>query len=69
LNAAEDFKMETRTKKITEEELNEIGWPDHYLRDNGTFPALSLFGSWLRRNDPIAFEVYHNDKKREEGTF
>jgi len=41
------------TRKEFEEWLNEIGHPDH-----------KNWGTWLRRNDPIAFNVGFNDYRR-----
>ncbi len=52
-------------KKQYEEYLNEIGTPDHDLKSNGgRIPDHCKYGTWLRKNDPIAFEVGFNDWKR-----
>jgi len=53
--------MKECTRKEAEENLNEIGCPDHDLRClGGRVPdrMSEKYGTWLRRNDPIAFEVY-----------
>jgi len=48
--------------------LNEIGCPDHDLKSNGgRVPDVSKYGTWLRRNDPIAFEVGFSEFVQEEG--
>lgn len=49
------------TKEMFVEWLNEIGCPedDHPEIRNNTY------GKWLRKNDPIAFEVGYNDWVRE----
>lgn len=45
-------------KKDYEELLNEIGIPEDDKKSNGgRIPDNSKYGSWIRRNDPIAFEV------------
>ena len=50
------------TKRDYEEWLNELGAPEHDLKSNGgRVPDNSKYGSWLRRNDPIAFQVGFNE--------
>lgn len=50
------------TKKEYEEYLNEVGIPDDDLKSaGGRIPDHANYGSWLRRNDPIAFQVGYND--------
>lgn len=54
------------TKADTEKWLNELGIPDDDLKSNGgRIPDNSKYGSWLRHNDPIAFEVAHNERVRD----
>jgi hypothetical protein len=44
--------------------LNEMGIPFKDRKsEGGRIPDLALYGSWLKRNDPIAFEVGYNDWK------
>jgi hypothetical protein len=46
------------TKKDYEEWMNELGTPDLDLASNGgRIPDRARYGSWVRRNDPIAFNV------------
>lgn len=47
-------------RKEYEEYLNEIGCPDHdHPENNGRVPweMVEQYGTWLRENDPIAFNV------------
>ena len=54
-----------KTKKEVEEYLNEIGIPEDDKQSNGgRIPDRSLYGSWMRRNDPIAFHCECNDLLR-----
>lgn len=54
------------TKTDFQEYLNELGTPDHDLKSlGGRIPDRSKYGDWLRRYDPIAFEVGFQDWKRE----
>ena len=64
------------TKKDYEEWLNELGAPEDDKRSNGgRVPDNCKYGSWLRRNDPIAFQVGFNEwlpsggdkRRRKEG--
>jgi len=46
------------TRKDFEEYLNELGCPADDLKSNGgRVPDSAGYGTWMRRNDPIAFEV------------
>lgn len=50
------------TKREYEEWLNELGAPENDKRSNGgRVPDNCKYGSWLRRNDPIAFQVGFNE--------
>lgn len=50
------------TKADLEDYLNGIPVPDHDKKSNGgRIPDTCHYGSWLRRNDPIAFEVAYDD--------
>lgn len=47
-----------------EEWLNEIGIPNSDAKSlGGRIPDHAKYGSWLRRNDPIAFYCAVNDHK------
>ena len=53
-----------KTKKEYEEWLNELGCPDDDHPDSGgrcSWDGVRNYGSWLRRNDPIAFQVGFNE--------
>lgn len=47
------------TKKQYEEYLNDIGCQDRdeLKSHGGRVPDYCKYGSWLRRNDPILFEI------------
>lgn len=46
--------------------LNELPVPDDDLKSNGgRIPDHTQYGNWLRRNDPIAFQVGYNEWVRE----
>lgn len=52
------------TKKDFEQMLNEIGpSEDDHPENNGRVPwsMVEKYSTWLRRNDPIAFQVGYND--------
>ena len=57
------------TKTEAEKRLNQIGPPDH---DNpahgGRLPRQMLhrYGTWLRKHDPIAFEIYIREENRNQ---
>ena len=55
------------TKEMAENELNEIGCPHHEHPETGgrvSWASVNTYGTWLRRNDPTAFEVYFQENKR-----
>ena len=53
------------TRKEYEEYLNEIGTPTDDLESvGGRVPDTAKYGRWLRRNDPVAFNVGYEDEKR-----
>jgi len=50
------------TKKAYEDYLNEIEVPeDDRVNSGGRIPDHCAYGSWLRRNDPIAFRVGYRE--------
>jgi hypothetical protein len=54
------------TKKDYENELNEIGIPDHDIKsEGGRIPDNAKYGTWLRANDPIAFSVGYREYVQE----
>ena len=57
------------TKREYEEDLNDLGPPEWDHPDGGgRVPrgAVEHYGRWLRRHDPIAFEVGYQEADREE---
>ena len=57
-----------KTKKDYVEYLNEIGVPEHDHPENGgrvTWSYINKYGEWLKKNDPIAFEVGYSEWKNE----
>jgi hypothetical protein len=51
------------TRNDIEEELNELGVPEADKESNGgRIPDEADYGSWLRKNDKIAFNQYYNEK-------
>jgi hypothetical protein len=59
--------MGTWTRKWTEETLNEYEIPEYDLKsEGGRIPDGCKYGSWLRRHDPTAFNVAHNEYLQEE---
>lgn len=58
--------MTFKFKKDYEEHLNEIGIPEDDKKSNGgRIPDHCQYGSWLRRNDPIAFNSgFMEDRRR-----
>lgn len=57
--------MNAVTKNQFEDYLNEIGIPELDKKSNGgRIPDHAKYGEWLRRNDPVAFQVGYNDFKR-----
>ena len=58
--------MKQTTRKHFENYLNEISTPCMDLKSNGgRVPDSANYGTWLRRNDPIAFNVGYNEYERE----
>lgn len=60
-----------KTKKQFEEYLNEIDCPEHDHPENGgrvSWQTIrnNTYGKWLRKNDPIAFEVGFNEWELED---
>jgi hypothetical protein len=59
---------EPMTKKKFEAYLNGIEPPEHDHPGGGgrvSWASVNKYGTWLRRNDPIAFEVAYNELGRE----
>ena len=50
---------ESATRQAYEEWLNELGCPDDDMAPHGRMPAsyIDRYGTWLRRHDPIAFNI------------
>jgi len=46
-----------------EEWLNDVSWPDDDMAPHGRIPHsyINSYGTWLRRHDPIAFNVGYNE--------
>lgn len=56
---------EKKYKKEYEEYLNDHSIPEDDKRSNGgRIPDHVKYGTWLRRNDPIAFSVGYNEFMR-----
>jgi hypothetical protein len=54
-----------QTKNEYEEYLNELEIPEDDKRSNGgRIPDHCKYGTWLRNNDPIAFNVGYNEFMR-----
>ena len=54
------------TRKEYEEWLNDLETPFEDLKSNGgRIPDGSKYGTWIRKNDPIAFNVGYGDYLRE----
>ncbi len=52
------MKAKTNYKKEYEEYLNELDIPEDDKRSNGgRIPDHCKYGTWLRRNNPIAFNA------------
>ena len=51
-----------RTKKQYENYLNDFNVPESEKKSNGgLIPDKSKLGTWLRKHDPIAFEVGYRE--------
>jgi len=59
--------MKTYTKSDHEEWLDEIGIPNEdRASEGGRIPDhCERYGAWMRRNDPIAFNVGFQERQRE----
>lgn len=58
--------MRKLTRKQYEQHLNDIEIPRDELKSNGgRIPDKAMYGTWVRRNDPILFNVGYNDFIRE----
>lgn len=56
------------TRQQCEEDLNEMGIPEDDKQSNGgRIPDDAQYGAWIRRNDPVMFNVYVNEQLREYG--
>ena len=56
----------SKSKSAFVEYLNEIGIPDDDLKSNGgRISDRAKYGDWLRKNDPIAFNVGYSDWSRD----
>ena len=66
---AKQFYKANITKKQAEQSLNELGVPEHDKRSNGGLipDRTQNYGSWLRRNDPIAFYYAIDDMANAHG--
>ena len=55
-----------KTRHDYEEYLNEIGIPEDDKKSNGgRVPDNASYGAWMRKNDPIAFNVGFNEFSNE----
>ena len=51
-----------KTKIAYEAYLNDFGIPEDDKKSNGgRIPDHARYGSWVRKNDPIAFEVGYQE--------
>lgn len=58
--------MKNATKKDFENYLNNFEIPENDLKSNGgRIPDNAKYGTWLRKNDPIAFNVGYNEYQRQ----
>ena len=54
------------TKKEYEEYLNGLCIQEDDKKSNGgRIPDTAKYGAWLRRNDPVAFNVGYEDERRD----
>lgn len=59
--------MSVATKKDYEEYMNEMGIPHDDIKSNGgRIPDNCKYGSWIRRNDPVAFNVGYREFKERQ---
>ena len=54
------------TKSDYEEYLNVLGVPEDDKYENGGRIRSDKYGTWVRKNDPIAFEVGYNEYKNQQ---
>ena len=53
-----------KSKLTYEYYVNELGCPEHDHPENGgrvSWSMVNRYGSWLRRHDPIAFDVGYRE--------
>ena len=56
------MKKETLTIRYFIDYLNEIGVPKDDKKSNGgRIPYYAKYGNWLKKHDPIAFNVAHRE--------
>ena len=54
-----------KTQKAYQEYLNSFGVPnDDKKSEGGRIPDFAKYGNWLRKNDPIAFNVGYQEWAR-----
>lgn len=54
------------SKQDYQDELNELEVPaDDRQSNGGRIPDHAKLGDWMRRNDPIAFQVGYQEHERE----
>lgn len=54
------------TRTDYRQDLDEMGIPEDDKKSNGgRIPDTASYGVWLRRNDPVAFEVGYQEANRE----
>jgi len=58
-----------KTRQSYEEWLNDLGCPDDDMAPHGRISHIYInrYGTWLRRHDPIAFNVGFNEYILEKG--
>lgn len=62
--------MKTYTKQEHTEWLNELPVPSEDMASHGgRIPDHAQLGDWMRRHDPVAFNVSFQEKARELGAF
>jgi len=55
------------TKKEYEEDLNDMSVPISDTKScGGRIPDNAKYGTWLRRNDPIAFQVGYQESNQRQ---
>jgi len=62
------FHAEKNTRDVYEDWLNELGCPDDDMAPHGRVPSsyTNSYGTWLRQNDPIAFNLGFHKRVLEE---